>query len=229
MRAILAAWLAAIAATALADETVAPPSIEKQPPAIQQASRVGVALGAAQRCGMAAADADTMTKLGFAHLQMLAKDKDLYAQAAQVMLESQRYGATDMPLPPGGCQSVLPIASGILGNLTYIVARAEPDVPDLHRKSPLENFAAWAAQLAVMGSHCGAPNAIVNRGVELARQYIAKAPDDGRAQERAEAELSAVMLQAELENWGDQAKCIEILTNFGTFFGNLDSRLQPAQ
>jgi hypothetical protein len=229
MRAVPMVWLAAFAASASADEPMAPPSIEEQPPAIQQASRVGVALGAAQRCGLAAADAETMMKLGFAHLQMLAKDKDLYAQAAQVMVESQRYGATDMPQPAGGCQSILPIAAGILGNLTYIVARAEPDVPDLHRSSPLENFAAWAGQLAVMGSHCGAPNSIVNHGVDLARQYMSKAPGDARVHERADAELSAVMLQAELENWGDQAKCTEILTNFGSFFGNLDSRLQEAQ
>lgn len=215
-----------VSVTALADDTIGVTPSEAPPPVIQEASRLGVALGAAQRCGMTAADADSMMKLGFARLQMLAKDKELYAKAAALMLESQRYGATEMKQPPGGCSTILPVASGILGNLTYLVARADLDVPDLRRSSPLENFAAWSGQLAVMASHCGAQDELVNKSVDLSRQYIAKHAKDERGRTKAEAELSEVMLQAELENWGDKEKCVEILTSFGSFFGNLDSRLQ---
>jgi hypothetical protein len=103
------------------------------------------------------------------------------------------------------------VASGILGNLTYIVARADLDVPDLHRSSPLENFAVWSGQLAVMASHCGAQDELVNKSVDLSRQYIAKQAKDERSKSKAEADLSEVMLQAELENWGDKEKCVEIL------------------
>jgi hypothetical protein len=215
-----------VSVTALADDTTPAIPAEPMPPVIQEASRLGVALGAAQRCGMTAADADSMMKLGFARLQMLAKDKELYAKAAAVMMESQRYGSTEMQQPPGGCATILPVASGILGNLSYIVARADLDVPDLHRSSPLENFAVWSGQLAVMASHCGAQDELVNKAIDLSRQYIAKQAKDERGKAKAEAELSEVMLQAELENWGDKEKCTEILTSFGSFFGNLDSRLQ---
>ena len=218
--------LTASAAGAMAQDAVVP--AEDQPPAIKEASRMGVALGAAQRCGMSDEDVDTMTKLGFARLQMMAKDKDLYTKAAAVMLDSQRYGSTEMTPPAGGCAVILPVASGILGNLTYIVARAEPDVPDLHRASPLENFAAWSGQLAVMASHCDAQNYVVDKALGLARQYIAKESKDERVQERADAELSGAMLRTELEQSADKTKCESILTNFGTFFGNLDARLQPA-
>ena len=218
--------LMAVSASALADDPPAPTPVEQQPIAVQEASRIGVALGAAQRCGMGAQDADAMMKLGFARLQMLAKDKELYAQAASVMLQSQRYGSTEMTQPEGGCAVILPVASGILGNLTYIVARADLEVPELRRDSPLENFAAWAGQLAVMASHCGTRDELVNKSVGLSRQYITKQGKDERGRTMADAELSTMMLQAELENWGDKAKCPEILTTFGTFFGNLDSRLQ---
>ena len=216
----------AVSASALADDPPAEPPVEQQPIAVQEASRIGVALGAAQRCGMGAQDGDAMMKLGFARLQMLAKDKDLYAKAAGVLLESQRYGSTEMTQPEGGCSVILPIASGILGNLTYIVARADLEVPELHRDSPLENFAAWAGQLAVMASHCGTRDELVNKSVDLSRQYIAKQAKDERGKSKADAEFSTMMLQAELENWGDKDKCPEILTTFGTFFGNLDSRMQ---
>jgi hypothetical protein len=224
MRIIYLALLAAVGSRVVADDPIVP--AEDQPPAIKEASRMGVALGAAQRCGMSGDDVDTMTKLGFARLQMMAKDKELYAKAAAVMLDSQRYGSTEMPPPAGGCAVILPIASGILGNLTYIVARAEPDVPDLHRKSPLDNFAAWSGQLAVMASHCGAQNYVVDKAIALSRKYIAKESKNDRAQARADAELSEGMLQAELEQLGNKTKCESILTNFGTFFGNLDARLQ---
>jgi hypothetical protein len=220
------ASLALLALTALAEDTPVEPKAEPPSPAVQEASRIGVALGAAQRCGMTADDADAMMKLGFARLQMLSKDKELYAKSAGVMLEAQRYGSTDMPLPPGGCPTILPVASGIYGNLTYIIARADLDVPDLHRGSALQNFAVWSGQLAVMASHCGAQDEVVNKGIDLARQYIAKQGTEERERTKAESELSEVMLQAELENWGDKEKCTEILTRFGGFFGNLDSRLQ---
>jgi hypothetical protein len=218
--------LLTVSPSALADDSDVAPPAEPQPAVIQEASRIGVALGAAQRCGMAAADADSMMKLGFARLQLLARDKELYARAAGVMLESQRYGATEMTQPEGGCAVILPIASGILGNLTYIVARADLEVPDLRRNSPLENFAAWSGQLAVMASHCGARDELVNKAVGLSRQYITKQGKEERTRAMAESELSQIMLQAELENWGDKDKCAEILTTFGSFFGNLDSRLQ---
>ena len=220
------ASLLLLALTALAEDTPVEPKPEPPSAAVQEASRVGVALGAAQRCGMAPADADAMMKLGFARLQMLAKDKELYAKSAAMMLEAQHYGSTDMPLPPGGCPTILPVASGIYGNLTYIVARADLDVPDLHRDSALQNFAVWSGQLAVMASHCGAQDEVVNKGVDLARQHIAKQARDERDRTKAESDLSEVMLQAELENWGEKDKCTDILTRFGSFFGNLDSRLQ---
>jgi hypothetical protein len=226
MRLVRFASVLLVSATALADDTNVVTPAEPPPPVIQEASRLGVALGAAQRCGMTADDAESMLKLGFARLQMLAKDKELYAKAAALMLESQRYGATEMKQPPGGCSTILPVASGILGNLTYLVARADLDVPDLRRSSPLENFAVWSGQLAVMASHCGAQDELVNKSVDLSRQYIAKQAKDERGRTKAEAQLSEVMLQAELENWGDKDKCVQILTNFGSFFGNLDSRLQ---
>ena len=167
-----------------------------------------------------------MAKLGLAHLQLKAKDRELYGQAARVMLEGQRYGATEMPQPKGGCQEILPTTSGILGNLTYIIARADPDVPNLNRPSPLENFAVWSGQLAVMASHCGARDEVVDRGVELSRKYLEQQAKDERTRSRADAELSEAMLQAELEGWGDQTQCVKILVTFGTFFGNLDARLQ---
>jgi hypothetical protein len=226
MRLLVLALFLLPSASALTDDTNVVAPAEPMPPVIQEASRLGVALGAAQRCGMTATDADSMLKLGFARLQMLAKDKELYSKAAGVMLESQRYGATEMQQPPGGCSTILPVASGILGNLTYIVARADLEVPDLHRSSPLENFAVWSGQLAVMASHCGAQDELVNKSIDLSRQYIARQAKDERSKSKAEADLSEVMLQAELENWGDKEKCTEILTSFGSFFGNLDSRLQ---
>ncbi len=226
MRLVRFASVLLVSATALADDTNVVTPAEPPPPVIQEASRLGVALGAAQRCGMTADDAESMLKLGFARLQMLAKDKELYAKAAALMLESQRYGATEMKQPPGGCTTILPLPSGILGTHTYLVARADLDVPDLRRSSPLENFAVWSGQLAVMASHCGAQDELVNKSVDLSRQYIAKQAKDERGRTKAEAQLSEVMLQAELENWGDKDKCVQILTNFGSFFGNLDSRLQ---
>jgi len=218
--------LLTVSSLALADDSDVAPPAQEQSPVIQEASRIGVALGAAQRCGIAAADADSMMKLGFARLQLLARDKELYARAAGVMLESQRYGATEMTQPEGGCAVILPIASGILGNLTYIVARADLEVPDLRRDSPVENFAAWSGQLAVMASHCGARDELVNKAVSLSRQYIKLQGNEERTRAKAESELSQIMLQAELENWGDKDKCVEMLTTFGSFFGNLDSRLQ---
>jgi len=221
----------ALIAPAQADESApaesAPaPSIEDQPPVIREAYRIGVAMGAAQRCGLSAEDADMMTKLGMARLQLVAKDRDLYGKAANVMLESQHYGATDMPQPEGGCKEILPTASGILGNLIYLIARADPDVPDLKRPTPLQNFAAWSGQLAVMASNCGARDEIVNHAVDVARKHLEAQAGDPRDREVAEAELSEVMLQAEMEGWGDKSQCVKILTTFGIFFGNLDARAQ---
>lgn len=201
------------------------PESSDQPLALKEATRIGVALGAAQRCGMAAEEIDTLTKLGRARLQQIAKDRTLYARAVSAMGEARRWGATQMRQPAGGCAAVLPIVSGILGNLTYLVVRADPDVPELHRASPLENFAAWAGQLAAMASNCGAQDQVVDHGVDLARQYIDREAKDARAQELAATELSQMMLQAVLERWGDPAQCVTILTEFGTFFGNLDARL----
>lgn len=226
MRLICLASLLLSTLIARAEDTPVTPPEEPLAPAMQEASRLGVALGAAQRCGMSAEDADSMMKLGFARLQMLAKDKELYAKSAAAMLEAQHYGSTEMQQPPGGCAAILPVASGMLGNLMYIVARADPDVPDLRRETPLQNFAVWSGQLAVMASHCGAQDELVNKGVDLARQYIATEAKDDRTRTKAESDLSEVMLQAELENWGDKEKCTEILTKFGIFFGNLDSRMQ---
>lgn len=203
-----------------------PSRAEQQPAAIQEAARIGVAMGAAQRCGFSAEDVDAMTKLGFARLQLLAKDQELYSRAAAVMLQSQSYGSTELQQPQGGCSVVLPTAAGILGNLTYLVARAELEVPDLRRESPLQNFAAWSAELAVMASHCGVRDELVNKATSLAQQYIAANGKDERDRSMAEAELSEMMLRAQLENWGDQTKCAEILTRFGTFYGNLDARLR---
>ena len=79
-----------------------------------------------------------------------------------------------------------------------------------------------------MASHCDAQNYVVDKALGLARQYIAKESKDERVQERANAELSGAMLRTELEQSADKTKCESILTNFGTFFGNLDARLQPA-
>ena len=220
--------LSTLVASARADEPApAPtPSIDDQPPAIREGYRIGIAMGAGQRCGMSAEDIDMMTKLGMARLQLVAKNKELYGKAANVMLESQHFGATDMQQPEGGCKEILPTASGILGNLTYLIARADPDVPNLNRPTPLENFAAWSGQLAVMASTCGARDEVVNHGVEAARKYLEGQAKDSRARDKAEAELSEVMLQAEMEGWGDKTQCVKILTTFGTFFGNLDARMQ---
>ncbi|HTT37260.1 MAG TPA: hypothetical protein VMH32_06280 [Burkholderiales bacterium] len=225
MRLISLVIVSLIAHAAWAEEPP-PAGVEGQPPAIREATRIGVALGAGQRCGMSAEDVDMMAKLALAHLQLMAKNRELYGQAAKVMLEGQRYGAAEMPQPEGGCKEILPMASGILGNLTYIVARADLDVPNLNRASPLENFAAWSGQLAVMASHCGARDEIVDRGVELSRMYLDREAKDERTRSRADAELSQAMLEAELGGWGDQSQCVKILTTFGTFFGNLDARLQ---
>lgn len=197
-----------------------------RPPAIQEATRIGIALGAAQRCGMEARELDAMTQLGFARLRLLARDDALYGQATSVLLQGQRYGAAEMRPPPGGCRVVLPVVSGILGNLMFLITRADPDVPDLKRDTPLENFAAWSGQLAVMASNCGAQDLVVNKGVDLARRYIERGARQLREKEVAEAELSRMMLQAVLERWGDQTQCVKILTEFGMFFGNLDARLQ---
>ena len=142
------------------------------------------------------------------------------------MEKSEHYGATEMQQPAGGCAALLMVTSGLLGKLTYVVAHADLEVPDLRRGSPLENFAAWAGQLAVMASHCGARDQLVNKATALSAKYIAKEAPSQRIRVRAEAELSEMMLQAELEDWGDRDKCKEILTTFGSFFGNLDSRLQ---
>jgi len=212
--------------SALADEAGLAPQTEQQSPAIAEASGIGTALGAAQRCGMPADDLARMRKLGLERVQSLAPDKQSYEKATDVMEKSVRYGATEMAAPAGGCAALLMVTSGLLGKLTFVVAHADLDVPDLHRSSPLENFAAWAGQLAVMASHCGARDQLVNRAAELSANYIAKQAPNQRVRIRAEAELSEMMLQAELEDWGDKEKCKEILTTFGSFFGNLDSRLQ---
>jgi hypothetical protein len=240
MRCIVGAILVAAACGAAADDAALPvpskpapqgsaetslPTLAEQPLAIQEATRIGIALGAAQRCGMAAQDADTLTKLGYARLQLVAKDKALYGKAASVMHEAQSYASTQMKQPKGGCAVVLPMASGILGNLTYLIARAEPDVPQLNRSSPLENFAAWSGQLAVMASNCGAQDELVNRGVNLSSRYIDQQAKDQRSKDLAAAELSQMMLQAVFERWGDPSQCVKILTEFGMFFGNLDARL----
>jgi hypothetical protein len=212
--------------SALADEASLAPPTEQQSPAIAEASGIGTALGAAQRCGMPADDLAKMRKLGLQRVQSLAPDKESYEKATDVMEKSVHYGATEMAAPAGGCAALLMVTSGLLGKLTFVVAHADLDVPDLHRGSPLENFAAWAGQLAVMASHCGARDQLVNRAAALSANYIAKQAPNQRARIRAEAELSEMMLQAELEDWGDKEKCKEILTTFGSFFGNLDSRLQ---
>ena len=211
---------------ALADEATLPPPTEQQSPAIAEASGIGTALGAAQRCGMPADDLAKMRKLGLERVQALAPDKASYEKATDAMEKSVRYGATEMTAPAGGCAALLMVTSGLLGKLTFVVAHADLDVPDLRRASPLENFAAWAGQLAVMASHCGARDQLVNRATALSADYIAKQAPNQRVRIRAEAELSEMMLQAELEDWGDKNKCKEILTTFGSFFGNLDSRLQ---
>jgi hypothetical protein len=215
-----------LCAQVLAEEPAVAPKTDQTSPAIAEAAGIGTALGAAQRCGMATEDVVRMRKLGLERLQTLAPDAGLYEKATQAMEKSERYGATDMVKPAGGCAALLMVTSGLLGKLTFIVAHADLDVPDLHRGSPLDNFAAWAGQLAVMASHCGARDQLVNKASALSAQYIAQQAPSGRARMRAEAELSEMMLQAELEDWGDRAKCTEILTTFGTFFGNLDSRLQ---
>jgi len=131
-----------------------------------------------------------------------------------------------MPDPQGGCAALLMVTSGLLGKLAFNVTHADLEVPDLHRSSSLENFAAWAGQLAVMASHCGARDQVVNKAAALSAEYIIQQAPNRRARRRAEAELSEMMLQAELEDLGDRRKCKEILTTFGSFFGNLDSRLQ---
>jgi hypothetical protein len=210
----------------LADDATVASKTDEPSPAIAEAAGIGTALGAAQRCGMAAEDVAKIRKLGLERLHTLAPDAGLYEKATQAMEKSEHYGATEMPKPAGGCAALLMVTSGLLGKLTFIVAHAELDVPDLHRGSPLDNFAAWAGQLAVMASHCGARDQLVNKASALSAQYIAQQAPSARARMRAEAELSEMMLQAELEDWGDRAKCTEILTTFGTFFGNLDSRLQ---
>ncbi len=212
--------------SASADEPTHPLPTEQHSPAIAEASGIGTALGAAQRCGMPADDLINMRKLGLARLHALAPDEESYETATDVMEKSVHYGATEMAAPAGGCAALLLVTSGLLGKLTFVVAHADLDVPDLRRGSPLENFAAWAGQLAVMASHCGARDQVVNRAATLSASYIAKQAPNQRIRMRAEAELSEAMLQAELEDWGDKDKCKEILTTFGSFFGNLDSRLQ---
>jgi hypothetical protein len=225
MRLVRLAPVLLLCATGWADEPTAVPA-EEQSPALVEAARIGVALGAAQRCGMAAEDLATMRKLALERLQTLASDKGSLEKASGVMQQSERYGAGEMPKPAGGCAALLMVTSSVLGRLTYVVAHAELDVPDLRRGSPLENFAAWAGQLAVMASHCGAADKVVNKAAVLSTQYIALQAPSQRIRMRAEAELSSMMLRAELEDWGDRAKCTEILTTFGSFFGNLESRLQ---
>jgi hypothetical protein len=216
-----------LCASASADETtLAPPPTEQQSPALAEASGIGTALGAAQRCGMPTDDLARMRKLGLERLKALAPDKESYEKATNVMGQSERYGTTEMQQPVGGCSALLMVTSGLLGKLTFVVEHADLEVPDLRRATPLENFAAWAGQLAVMASHCGARDQMVNKAAALSAKYIAQQAPSQRIRRRAEAELSEMMLQAELEDWGDQDKCKEILTTFGSFFGNLDSRLQ---
>jgi len=202
------------------------PQSQRLSPALTEASGIGTALGAGQRCGMSADDVAKMRKLGLERLQSLASDQGSFEQATGLMEKSERYGATDMPVPPGGCAALLMVTSGLLGKLTFVVSHADLEVPDLRRGSSLENFAAWSGQLAVMASHCGARDQVVNKAAALSAQYIAQQAVNRRARRRAEAELSETMLQAELEDWGDRDKCKEILSTFGSFFGNLDSRLQ---
>jgi hypothetical protein len=215
-----------LSALALADELTLTRPAEQQSPALAEASGIGTALGAAQRCGMPADDLVKMRKLGVERLQALAPDKESYGKATEAMEKSEHYGANEMPQPVGGCAALLMVTSGLLGKLTYVVAHGDLEVPDLRRGSPLENFGAWAGQLAVMASHCGARDQLVNKATALSAKYIAKEAPNQRIRMRAEAELSEMMLQAELEDWGDKDKCKEILTTFGSFFGNLDSRLQ---
>lgn len=210
----------------IAQEPAPSSSAEHPPPEIAEASGIGTALGAAERCGMPAEELARMRKLGAERLHALAPDKHAYDKAIEALQRSERFGATEMQQPLGGCSALLMVTSGLLGKLTYIVSRADPEVPDLRRPSPLENFAAWAGQLAVMASHCGARDQLVNKATDLTAKYIAKEAANPRIRVRAEAELSEVMLQAELEDWGDRSKCKEILMTFGVFFGNLDSRLQ---
>ncbi|HTS52988.1 MAG TPA: hypothetical protein VMH26_06925 [Burkholderiales bacterium] len=215
-----------LCASAWADEPIAPPPLDEQSPAVVEATHIGIALGAAQRCGMAAQDLATMRKLALERLQTLTPDKAALEQVTGVMQESERYGATEMQKPAGGCTALLMVTSSVLGRLAYVVAHAELDVPDLRRASPLENFGAWAGQLAVMASHCGAADRLVNKAATLSTQYIARQAPNQRVRMRADAELSSMMMQAEFEDWGDRAKCTEILTTFGRFLGNLESRLQ---
>jgi hypothetical protein len=215
-----------LSAPVLADETTLTQPTEQQSPALAEASGIGTALGAAQRCGMPADDLANLRRLGLARLQTLAPEKEAYEKATRVMDKAEHYGAAEMQQPAGGCAALLMVTSGLLGKLTYVVAHADLEVPDLHRGSPLENFGAWAGQLAVMASHCGARDQLVNKAAALSAKYIAKEAPNQRIRRRAEAELSETMLQAELEDWGDREKCKEILTTFGSFFGNLDSRLQ---
>ncbi len=227
MRLVRLAPVLLLCTPAWADEpTAIPPTEEQSPTLVEEATHMGVALGAAQRCGMASQDLATMRKLALERLQTLAPDTASFEKAADIMQQLEHYGAIEMRKPAGGCTALLMVTSSVLGRLTYVVAHAELDVPDLRRGTPLENFAAWAGQLAVMASHCGAADGIVNKAAALSTQYIAHQAPSQRVQMRADAELSSMMLQGELEDWGDRAKCTEILTTFGSFFGNLESRLQ---
>jgi hypothetical protein len=215
-----------LCASAWADEPTAIPPGNEQSPSLFEATHIGVALGAAQRCGMADRDLATMRRLALERLRTLATDKAAFEKATDLLQQSERYGASEMPKPAGGCTALLMVSSSVLGKLTYVVAHAELDVPDLRRDTPLENFGAWSGQLAVMASHCGAADQLVNKAAALSMQYITQQAADQRVRMRAEAELSSMMLTAELEDWGDRAKCMEILTTFGSFFGNLESRMQ---
>src|SRR5207249_10670386 len=161
---------------------------------------------AAQRCGMPADDLAKMRKLGLERLQALAPDKESYGKATEVMGKSENYGAAEMQQPAGGCAALLLVTSGLLGKVTYVVADGDLEVPDLRRGSPLENFAASAGQLAVMASHCGAREQLVNKAAALSAKYIAKEAPSQRVRMRAEAELSEMMLQAETEDWGHKDK-----------------------
>src|SRR5574341_2390710 len=100
MRCVVAAFLLTATLSTVAQESAGPQTPDPappfpgvppltappadQPPAIQEASRIGVALGAAQRCGMGAQEVNAMTMLGFARLRLLAKDDALYNQAASI-------------------------------------------------------------------------------------------------------------------------------------------------
>ena len=213
--------------SALGDEAApAPPPADQRSQALAEASGIGTALGAAQRCGMSADDLARMRLLALERLKALASDKESYDKAIDAMGQSERYGSTKMQQPAGGCTALLMVTSGLLGKLTFVVEHADLEVPNLRRPTPLENFAAWAGQLAVMASHCGARDQLVNKAAALSAKYIEQQAPSQRIRRRAAAELSEMMLQAELEDWGDQDKCKEILTTFGSFFGNLDSRLQ---